>query len=242
MYWTMILDFKRDVRAYWVAKQKKTSKKNPARAALVEETTHIHSIAQSLRLLGPHWLAGSQQNDMLELLRHKVDSDPELAKKFRIQGVALVAKILEARKAGSETYKSSQSFRWIRDVADDLVRNEAALISTAHLGQINDEPHWIGLVFDFSQPTATIRYGDSFGELMLAPLSPHKHLERRFLILLNVPGFSFVDARLEAFNKIAKWTLERLEVARALATLEDESSDDRSDHFIATPVISSGRL
>ncbi|KAF7371544.1 hypothetical protein MVEN_00009400 [Mycena venus] len=296
-YWSLILDFKRDVRAYWVrsldwvAKKKKTSRKNPARVALVEETMHILSMlpwgwakppglsdsepAHNLwRFLGPHWLAGSQQNDMLELLRHKVDSNPELAKKFRIQGVALAAKILEAHNAGSETYRSSQSFRWIRDIADDLVRNEAALISTAHLGKINDKPHWIGLVFDFSQPTATIRYGDSFGEPMPAQLlaacrwwiaqhsEAHLMLEdlpigaqsdgfscgmlvdnslQHFVdsqVLLSVPGLSFVNARLEAFKKIAKWTLERLEVARALATLEDEDSDDRSDHLTATPVIS----
>ncbi|KAJ7789737.1 hypothetical protein B0H14DRAFT_3502624 [Mycena olivaceomarginata] len=161
-YWTMILDFKRDVQAYWVrsldwvAKQKKTSKKIPhgrcwSRRQPISSACYPHNL---WRFLGPHWLAGSQQNDMLELLRHKVDSDPELAKKF----------------PGCETYKSSQSFRWIRDVADDLVRNEAALISTAHLGQINNEPHWIGFVFDFSHPTAVIHYGDSFGEPMPASL------------------------------------------------------------------------
>ncbi|KAJ7348484.1 hypothetical protein DFH08DRAFT_808221 [Mycena albidolilacea] len=50
MYWTAILDFKQDVRGYWVrildwiAKQKKTCKRNPARAALVEETSHIISM------------------------------------------------------------------------------------------------------------------------------------------------------------------------------------------------------
>ncbi|KAJ7789162.1 hypothetical protein B0H14DRAFT_3574828 [Mycena olivaceomarginata] len=277
-YWTMILDFKRDVRAYWVrsldwvAKQKKTSKKNPAWAVLVKETTHILGMlpwgwakppglsdsepAHNLwRFLGPHWLAGSQQNNMLELLRHKVDSDPELAKKFRIQGIALSAKILEAHKAGCETYKSSQS--------------------TAHLGQINNKPHWIGFVFDFSHPTAVIHYGDSFGEPMPASLLAAcrwwiaQHSEAQLVlkdlpistqsdgfscgmlvdnslqhfvdsqILLSMPSASFVDARLEAFNKIGRWTLDRLEVARALAVLEDEDSDDRSDYCAATPVIPS---
>ncbi|KAJ7903954.1 hypothetical protein B0H13DRAFT_1881973 [Mycena leptocephala] len=118
------------------------------------------------RFLGPHWLAGSQQNDMLELLRHKVDTDPVLVEKIRIQGVDLVPKILEAHKSGSDTYKTSQGFRWIRDVAEDLIRNQTALVTSAHLGQINNEPHWIALVFDFSQPTAKLLYGDSFGELM----------------------------------------------------------------------------
>ncbi|KAJ6632260.1 hypothetical protein B0H10DRAFT_1770791, partial [Mycena sp. CBHHK59/15] len=91
-YWNAILDFKREVRAPWVkcsdwvAQQKKLARKNPARAELVEETGMIlrmipwgwakpeglsdsEPIHNLWRFLGPHWLTGSQQNDMLELLR-----------------------------------------------------------------------------------------------------------------------------------------------------------------------------
>ncbi|KAJ6476627.1 hypothetical protein DFH09DRAFT_952195, partial [Mycena vulgaris] len=94
-YWNLILDFKRDVRGPWVkcsdwlTQQKKVSKKNAVREALVDEARLILSMmpwgwakpqglsdsepAYNLwRFLGPHWLSGSQQNDMLELLRHKV--------------------------------------------------------------------------------------------------------------------------------------------------------------------------
>ncbi|KAJ7785089.1 hypothetical protein DFH07DRAFT_704569, partial [Mycena maculata] len=122
------------------------------------------------RFLGPNWLTGSQQNDMLELLRHKVDDDGILSQKIRILGVALAPKLLEAHAASGQTYRNAQSFRWLRDAADDLVRNKAALITTAHLGEIKNEPHWIGLVFDLSQPTGKILYGDSFGDPIPASL------------------------------------------------------------------------
>jgi hypothetical protein len=128
-YWNEVLDFKWDVKVPWVkssdwlAQQKKSCKKNPERAALLDEARQILSMMpwgwakpQGLsdsepsfnlwRFLGPHWLSGSQQNDMLELLRHKVDADPVLAQKIRIQGVALVPKILETHRAGPDAYRN----------------------------------------------------------------------------------------------------------------------------------------
>jgi hypothetical protein len=59
-------------------------------------------------------------------------------------------------------------FRWLRDVAEDLVRNKAALLTTGHSGAVTEEPHWIGLVFDLSYATQKILYGDSFGN----PIAP----------------------------------------------------------------------
>jgi hypothetical protein len=46
-------------------------------------------------------------NDMLELLRYKINSDPDLVKNTRVWGTALVPKILEAyRAAGNGTYSA----------------------------------------------------------------------------------------------------------------------------------------
>ncbi|KAJ7769944.1 hypothetical protein B0H16DRAFT_1516884 [Mycena metata] len=268
-YWTWIIDFKRDVRdrwltsSDWVAKHKKSYQKTPKLAALVNETSHILSVlpwgwakpaglsdAEPVhtlwRLLGPHWLADSQQNDMLELLRHKIDADPDLARKFRVQSIALAPKIIKAHNAGGEAYKTAREFRWIRDIADDLVRNQAALITSGHLGEISGEDHWIGLVFDLSHPTPKIRYGDGFKnhipqELLTACrwwLAQHTALPALLEdlpiaeqtdgfscgmlvdncfqhlvdpeIRLSARGENFVPARLEVFNKIAKWALDRV--------------------------------
>ncbi|KAJ7833775.1 hypothetical protein B0H14DRAFT_3710259 [Mycena olivaceomarginata] len=192
-YWNKIVDFKRDVRgpwiksSVWLAQQKKQSKKNPARAALLVETDYLLTMMpwgwakpQGLsdseplynlhRFLGTDWLAGSQLNDMLELLHQKIDDDPGLCQKFRVHGTALVSKILDAYKAGAETYKDSRGYRWLRDVGDDLVQSGAALLTAGHLGRITREPHWIGVVFDLSNPTGKILYGDSLGEDIPAEL------------------------------------------------------------------------
>ncbi|KAJ7916450.1 hypothetical protein B0H13DRAFT_1871215 [Mycena leptocephala] len=221
------------------------------------------------RFVGPHWLAGSQRNDMLKLL-HKVNNDSALAWRIRIQGIALTPKIIDTHKAGTETYQNSQSFGWLRDVGNDLVRNQAALIATAHLGNIINEPYWIGLVLDLSRPAGEILYGDSFDKPIPASLlaalrwwiSQHTgaHLGLgKLTIGVQEDGFScamlvdnaqqhfvdpeipltereikYVNARLRAFNQIGKWSLKRLEIARALAIKEDEDSDDYSDPCTAT--------
>ncbi|KAJ7348641.1 hypothetical protein DFH08DRAFT_960023 [Mycena albidolilacea] len=50
------------------------------------------------RFLGTHWLSGSQMNDMLELLRHKINSDSELVKNTRITGIELLLKMEEEQQ------------------------------------------------------------------------------------------------------------------------------------------------
>ncbi|KAJ7676615.1 hypothetical protein DFH06DRAFT_976905 [Mycena polygramma] len=116
------------------------------------------------RFVGPHWLSGSQMDDMLELLRYKVNTSPEAMKNTRIWGTALIPKILAAyRAADTGTYRSDPSLRWIRELAEDVVHSQAALITSGHLGDITDEPHWVAVIFDMSQPAGVVRYGDSFG-------------------------------------------------------------------------------
>ncbi|KAJ6615316.1 hypothetical protein B0H10DRAFT_2041596 [Mycena sp. CBHHK59/15] len=161
----------------------RVSKKNPTRAALAEQASMMLAMlpwgcskppglsdSEPLytlwRFAGQHWLAGSQMNDMLELLRYKINSSPDLMKEFRVWGTALLPKILEAhRAADTGTYWTAQDLRWIRDIGDDMVQNQAALITSAHLGEITDEPHWVGVVFD-CRAECVVCYGDSLG-------SPH---------------------------------------------------------------------
>jgi hypothetical protein len=68
--------------------------------------------------------------------------NPHLVKKSRIWGTILVPKILEAfRTADDETYWTTRDLRWLRDIGDDLVQKKAALITSAHLGPVTNEPH-----------------------------------------------------------------------------------------------------
>jgi hypothetical protein len=158
----------------WVNRQKKISAVNPTRAALAEATIltlamlpwglakrgvsdsePFHTLS---RLLGPTWLAGSQMNDMLDLLGNKINMDPDLVKKTRVWGTALVPKILEAfRATNDETYWTARDLRWLRDVGDDLVQKKAALITSAHLGPVTNEPHWVAVVFDCRDETVVRR-------------------------------------------------------------------------------------
>ncbi|KAJ6558714.1 hypothetical protein B0H10DRAFT_2120560 [Mycena sp. CBHHK59/15] len=117
-YWAAVGEIKHDVwgpwrtSQGWINRQKKISKINPTRAVLAEEATMMLAMlpwgcskppglsdSEPLytlwRLAGPNWLAGSQMNDMLELLRSKINSDPDLVKNTRVWGTALLPKILQ---------------------------------------------------------------------------------------------------------------------------------------------------
>ncbi|KAJ6449834.1 hypothetical protein C8R47DRAFT_336958 [Mycena vitilis] len=121
-FWLAVSDIKRDAWAHlrrsqeWVKRQRKLVKANPARAALAEEAALMLTMlpwgtckpnglsdAEPLhslwRLLGPNWLSDSQMDDMLELLRLKINASPHLIKNTRAWGTVLVPKILEAYRA-----------------------------------------------------------------------------------------------------------------------------------------------
>ncbi|KAJ7690921.1 hypothetical protein B0H14DRAFT_3906344 [Mycena olivaceomarginata] len=197
---------------------------------------------------GPWVQAQTWQNDMLELLRHKINSNPELAPCLRVQGVELVPKIIKAFKtAGTDAYQTDRSFHWIRNLAEDLVQNTTALITTGHLGGITEEPHWISLVIDLSKPGAAVtRYGDGFGRHIPAELLDAcrgfscgmlaENSQQHFVdpsIPLSVLA-DWAQARCETFNKIAQRGLERLEIERNLAIAEDKDSESEFGNYTAT--------
>ncbi|KAJ7704108.1 hypothetical protein B0H17DRAFT_1194016 [Mycena rosella] len=170
-------------------------------------------------------------NDMLELLRYKVKASSELIEKTHIWGTALEAKILEAyRAADVNAYWTAQELRWLSTLGDDVVQSRAALITLAYLGEVMNEPHWVALVFDMTQPEDILRFSDSFGpsKIALADL-PIGDQEDGFSC-----GMLLVNARLEMFNRICARRLEQQEIERNIARAEDEDSNDRSDHFTAT--------
>ncbi|KAJ7342480.1 hypothetical protein DFH08DRAFT_1012113 [Mycena albidolilacea] len=162
----------------WVKNNKKIITKNPTHAALAKDTAVMLAMLpwelakrglsdsepfHSLwRFLGTHWLSGSQMNDMVEILRYKINSDPELVKNTRVAGIELLPKILAAhRAADAGTYWTEQGLHWIRDRGDDLVQKNAALITSAHLGPVTDEQHWVSIVVDCLDEVV-VHYGDSF--------------------------------------------------------------------------------
>ncbi|KAJ7855193.1 hypothetical protein B0H14DRAFT_3647600 [Mycena olivaceomarginata] len=158
-YWGAVVNTKRNAWSpwrnsqQWINKYRKTTNKNPGRAALAEEASVMLAMTPwgcpkppgmldaepfytLWRFVGPHWLSGSQMNDMLELLRYKISSTPDLIRKTRIWGTALGAKIIDAYRSSSSTgcpnktaYSTACDLRWLRDLGDDIVQNRAALIT-----------------------------------------------------------------------------------------------------------------
>jgi hypothetical protein len=61
--------------------------------------------------------------------------------------------------------------QWIRDLGNDVVQGCSAHLTSEHLGDIKDEPHWVALVFDMMEPEGVIRFGNSFGSPILEELS-----------------------------------------------------------------------
>jgi hypothetical protein len=117
-YWESVSTLKRDAwgklrkSQEWVNRQKKITPVNRSRAALAEDmamklvmlpwglgkrgvsdSEPFHTL---WRFLGPNWLAGSQMDDMLEILGHKINTNPELVENTRVRGTALIPKILKA--------------------------------------------------------------------------------------------------------------------------------------------------
>jgi hypothetical protein len=145
-YWARVSEIKCDARGHWrksqewINRQKKTNKVNPTLAALAEDTVVMlaslpwgiskppglsdsEPLHKLWRLLGPNWLESSQMNDMLEILRYKINSNPDLVKNTRVWGTALFPKILEAyRAAETGTYWTAQHLRWVRELGDELVQ------------------------------------------------------------------------------------------------------------------------
>lgn len=123
----------------------------------VSDNEPIHTL---WRFLGPHYTTGSQQNDLLEILRCRIASDPSLVQHMRVEGVDLTVKIMKAATTrGTDEYQIEQGFAWVRSLGNDLLRREQTLLTVAHLGE--DNKHWVALVVDVKDKS--IRYGDSLG-------------------------------------------------------------------------------
>ena len=78
----------------------------------LSDSEPIHTL---WRFLGPHFTTGSQQNDLLEILRSHVAADPGLVQHIRVEGVALTAKLAEAVATdGTDAYHTEKRFAWVR--------------------------------------------------------------------------------------------------------------------------------
>ncbi|KAJ7928664.1 hypothetical protein B0H13DRAFT_1860234 [Mycena leptocephala] len=122
----------------------------------LSDKSPIHSL---WRFLGTEWLSSTDENDMLEILRDRIASDPDLAGRVRVEAVELTTKITKAFE-GHETRDYDES-RWLKSLGTDIFGHGERLITIAHLGSHNKQKHWVTIEVD--GPRRLFLYGDSFG-------------------------------------------------------------------------------
>jgi hypothetical protein len=75
----------------------------------------------------------------------------------------LSAKIIEAAATqNATTYKTAQTFRWIRNLGEEVVHGRKGALTIHNLGE--DNQHWVAIVIDGKHET--IHYGNSYGTNM----------------------------------------------------------------------------
>jgi hypothetical protein len=94
------------------------------------------------RYLGPNWLSDSSQNDLLELLQHQLAGQSDLAKKYRVEGTRIMEKLFEVyHNRDNSKYTEDQLLGWLRTLANDLIKNQATLVTVQNLTNFTGSPH-----------------------------------------------------------------------------------------------------
>jgi hypothetical protein len=180
-FWNTVIDIRSDVRKPWIGardwlKKQMEQKKNPqvrthatdvtkllgvlpwnGRKRGLSDNSPIHSL---WRFFGTEWLSSTDENDMLEILRDRIASDPDLVGRVRVEAVELTAKITQAfehRETGDYN-----ELRWLQTLGTDIFGHGERLVTIAHLGVHNKQKNWVAIEVD--GPQRLFLYGDSFGK------------------------------------------------------------------------------
>jgi len=125
----------------------------------LSDSEPIHSL---WRYLGPNWLSGSNQNDLLGLLRYQLAGQSNMTKIYRVEGTDTPQKILSVyRNRHKICYTEERSVEWLRTLANDLIKNEATLITMQNLTNITGSHHWVPLALSVDKHS--LLFGDSLG-------------------------------------------------------------------------------
>lgn len=185
-FWNQVLDT-REVSQKWVkcvdwVMVQLRQKKSEERQLLAEQAMiHISALPWAVkkpkglsdnepihtlwRYLSTNWLSGSNQNDLLELLRHQLAGWPDIAKTYRVGGTRVTDKLLEVyRKRDIIQYTKDQSLGWLRMLANDLIKNQATLVTVQNLTNVTGSPHWVSIALRVATDEYTLLFGDSLGD------------------------------------------------------------------------------
>jgi len=85
-----------------------------------------------------------------------------MAKIFRVEGTDTPQKILSVYCNRQKIcYTEERSVEWLRTLANDLIKNEATLITMQNLTNITGSPHWVPLALSVDKHS--LLFGDSLG-------------------------------------------------------------------------------
>lgn len=186
-FWMAVMDLRETVKSPWMESKAWLAKQirqhtNPGLRSLAEEASvllarlpwggkklglsdsdKVHTFSA---FLGTEWMSGTLIDNMLDLIFLEVLSNPALVKTVRIQGVYLSERLIGAYATrDSDKYQTEKEFAWLRDLGNDIVTNNALLVTIAHLASHNRGPHWTPLAIDLrNEVSKALCYGDSFGE------------------------------------------------------------------------------
>ncbi|KAJ6607322.1 hypothetical protein B0H10DRAFT_2039733 [Mycena sp. CBHHK59/15] len=106
----------------------------------LSSTDPIHTL---WRFLGSTWLSTTDEDDMLEMLRARIEADPNLVGSVRVESASLSDKLAGVfKERDSVDYEQSPSTRW--------------------LGKHTKQKHWVTLEFD--GVSLVLRYADSLSD------------------------------------------------------------------------------
>ncbi|KAJ7708426.1 hypothetical protein B0H16DRAFT_1481388 [Mycena metata] len=163
----------------WVNNELKKAKDGDTKSALEDVRTELGSMGWKAPLpycnrttttldqaefLGSVWLRTTNVDIMMEDLRERVASDPELAAKVIVAPLAFSDAILGLKKGGEGNKLLKSYEREIREGGKEKI------IFPANIGN----QHWVGGEMDFKQ--ATIGFGDSVPGYFKAPAKLIKNL------------------------------------------------------------------
>ncbi|KAJ6592094.1 hypothetical protein DFH09DRAFT_1073168 [Mycena vulgaris] len=177
-FWNLVIDMRIQVRkpwtdaTEWVKTQLKQKKRSDIRQVATETSRLLAPVHTLWRFLGPKWLSSTNEDDMLEILRDRIEGDRDQVGSVLVESVYFSDKLAAAFKVRHSTapgdHELSQSTRWLYSLGEDIFRRGQRLITIAHLGVHNKQKHWIAI--DVDGPERLLCYGDSFGEEIPPPL------------------------------------------------------------------------
>ncbi|KAJ7702622.1 hypothetical protein B0H16DRAFT_1748176 [Mycena metata] len=172
-FWNAVADIRGNVRNPWVTcrdwvKNQLGHRRKPDVRKYATDVTRLLGILP-WNTLKRGLSDASPVHSLSRFLGTRIAADPDLAGAVRVEMVEFTARLTTAfRQRESVDYREGQGTRWLHVLGEDIFGNGERLITVAHLGDHNDEKHWVTIEVDGAE--TLFRYDDSFKDDVPASL------------------------------------------------------------------------